>query len=213
MTPPIRVMIIDDHDIVRRGLAMFLHGFEDMILVGEAATAPDALRVCEQVQPDVVLMDIMMPDTDGITLTRTFHARFPQVRVVILTSTLDEITVKSALEAGAIGYMLKNISVAEMANTIRSAGAGKPALAPEVTRTLINLSLNPRKTSSDYNLTEREAAVLNLMVKGLNNQAIADRLFVSRATVKAHVSTLLSKLGVQNRIEAVRMAVEQSLVS
>src|SRR5688572_27557001 len=114
MTQPIRVMIVDDHDIVRRGLSMFLHGFDDLMLVGEAANAPDALRVCDQVQPDVILMDIMMPDTDGITLTRTLRTKHPGVQVVILTSSMDEALVQSALQAGAIGYMLKHISVAEM---------------------------------------------------------------------------------------------------
>jgi two-component system, NarL family, response regulator LiaR len=206
-------MIVDDHDIVRRGLSMFLHGFDDLMLVGEAANAPDALRVCDQVQPDVILMDIMMPDTDGITLTRTLRTKHPGVQVVILTSSMDEALVQSALQAGAIGYMLKHISVAEMANTIRAAFAGQPALDPEVTRTLINLSLNTRKAPPNYNLTEREISILALMVKGLNNQEIADQIFVSRATVKAHVSTILSKLGVQNRVEAVSMAIQQSLVS
>jgi two-component system, NarL family, response regulator LiaR len=216
MTAPIRVMIVDDHDIVRQGLAMFLSGFEDLELVGQASTGADAIRICGEYQPHVILMDIMMPDTDGITLTRLIRERYPNVQVVMLTSSNEEYLVQGALQAGAIGYMLKNISVLTMAETIRAAYAGKPTLAPEVTQTLINLSLHSRSSQPQqpsYNLTERERTILGLMVKGLSNQEIADQIFVSRATVKVYVSTILSKLGVQNRIEAVSVALQQSLVS
>lgn len=213
MSPVIRVMIVDDHDIVRRGLSMFLSGFEDLMLVGEASNGPDAVRTCGEVQPNVVLMDMMLPDTDGITLTRMIKAQNPNVQVVMLTSSQDDALVQGALQAGAIGYMLKNISVTEMAETIRMAYAGKHALAPEVTRALINMTVQNRPASPSYNLTERERAILNMMVQGLSNQEIADQIFVSRASVKSYVSTILSKLGVQNRIEAVRVALQQSLVS
>lgn len=212
MTQPIRVMIVDDHDIVRRGLSMFLSGFDDLQLVGEAANGAEALHVSAETQPDVILMDMMLPDTDGVALTRLIRSQNPDVRVVILTSSKEDHLVHGALQAGAIGYMLKNISVMEMADTIRMAYAGKPALAPEVTQALINLTLNPRTPPQTYNLTEREQTVLELMVEGLNNQEIADQIYMSRATVKAYVSTILSKLGVQNRVEAVRLAVQQSLI-
>jgi len=208
----IRVMIVDDHDIVRRGLAMFLSGFDDLELVGEASNAEDAVGVCAEVQPHIILMDMMMPDTDGIALTHTIKALYPDVRVVMLTSSKEDYLIHGALQAGAIGYMLKNISVTEMADTIRSAYEGKPVLAPEVTQSLINMTLQPRPTTPQYNLTERERTILTLMVEGLNNQDIADRVFVSRATVKVHVSTILSKLGVQNRIEAVRLAMQHALI-
>jgi len=188
---------------------MFLNGFDDLLLVGEAANGQDAVRVCHEVQPHVVLIDMLLPDTDGIALTRTIREQNPDVRVVILTSSKEERLVQAALQAGAIGYMLKNISVGEMANTIRAAYAGKPSLAPEAAQALINMAMQP---APSYNLTERERAILVLLVKGLSNQEIADQLFVSRATVKAYVSTILSKLGVQNRIEAVRLALQQSLV-
>jgi NarL family two-component system response regulator LiaR len=213
MTQTIRVMIVDDHDMVRRGLATFLSGFDDLVLVGEASNAEDAVRVCGEVQPDVILMDMFLPNMEGGTLTRAIRAQHPNVQVVILTSSKDEELVQSALRAGAISYMLKNISVMEMADTIRAAYAGKPTLAPEVTQTLINMTLHARNTSPSYNLTERELTILGLMAKGLSNQDIADQLFVSRATVKVYVSTILSKLGVQNRIEAVRLALQQSLVT
>jgi len=213
MTQPIRVMIADDHDIVRRGLAVFLNGFEDLQLVGEAANGQEAIHACGALRPDVVLMDMMLPDMDGITATRAIRAQNPTVQVVILTSSNDEQLVQSALQAGAIGYMLKNISVIEMANTIRAAYGGKMVLAPEAAQLLINMAVKPRTITPTYNLTERERTILALIVQGLNNQAIADQLFVSRATVKAYVSTILSKMGVESRIDAVRLAVEQSLVN
>ena len=213
MTQPIRVMIVDDHDIVRRGLSMFLNGFDDLLLVGEAANGQDATRLCSEIQPHVVLMDMMLPDTDGISLTRIIRAENPDIQVVMLTSSKDEETVQRALQAGAIGYMLKNVSVMDMVNTIRLAHVGKATLAPEAAQALINLAIQPPQLPATHNLTERERMILKLMVDGLRNQQIADQIFVSRSTVKAYVSTILSKLGVQNRIEAVRLALQQSLVN
>lgn len=213
MTETIRVMIVDDHDIVRRGLSTFLNGYDDLLLVGEAANGQDALRVCGEVKPQVILMDMMLPDMDGVTLTRSIRSLYPDTRVVMLTSSKDGDLVQAALQAGAIGYMLKNISVKEMAETIRAAYAGVPSLAPEATQALIDLTVQSRVAPPNYNLTERERIILKLMVQGLTNQEIADQIFVSRATVKVHVSTILSKLGVQNRVEAVRLAIQQSLVN
>lgn len=213
MTETIRVMIVDDHDIVRRGLSTFLNGYDDLLLVGEAANGQDALRVCGEVKPQVILMDMMLPDMDGVTLTRSIRSLYPDTRVVMLTSSKDGDLVQAALQAGAIGYMLKNISVKEMAETIRAAYAGMPSLAPEATQALIDLTVQSRVAPPNYNLTERERIILKLMVQGLTNQEIADQIFVSRATVKVHVSTILSKLGVQNRVEAVRLAIQQSLVN
>lgn len=213
MTETIRVMIVDDHDIVRRGLSTFLNGYDDLLLVGEAANGQDALRVCGEVKPQVILMDMMLPDLDGVTLTRSIRSLYPDTQVVMLTSSKDGDLVQAALQAGAIGYMLKNISVKEMAETIRAAYAGVPSLAPEATQALIDLTVQSRVAPPNYNLTERERIILKLMVQGLTNQEIADQIFVSRATVKVHVSTILSKLGVQNRVEAVRLAIQQSLVN
>lgn len=208
----IRVVIIDDHDIVRRGLAMFLSGFDDLELVGEASTAAEAVRVCGECAPDVVLMDMVMPDTDGVSLTATLKRLHPDLPIVILSSSKEDHQIQGALQAGAIGYLLKNVSVFEMAETIRAAYAGKPMLAPEVTQRLINMTVQPPPAPPQYHLTEREYQILALMVEGLNNQDIADRIFVSRATIKVYVSTILSKLGVRNRIEAVRLAVQNGLV-
>jgi NarL family two-component system response regulator LiaR len=158
-------------------------------------------------------MDMMLPDTDGIRLTQAIRDNNPNVQVVMLTSSKDEELVQGALRAGAIGYMLKNVSVHDMVNTIRMAHAGKPTLAPEAAQALIKLAVQPRAPIPNYNLTDRERTVLRLMVDGLSNQEIADQIFVSRSTVKVYVSTILSKLGVQNRIEAVRLAVQQSLIN
>lgn len=206
-------MIVDDHDIVRRGLSMFLNGFDDMALVGEASNGQEAIALCRDLQPNIILMDMVLPDTDGIHLTKTIRTQNPSVQVVMLTSSKDDGLVQAALQAGAIGYMIKNISVDEMAKLIRMAHAGKPALAPEAAQALINLAVQPHTPAPTYNLTERERTILKLMVDGLSNQEIANQIFVSRSTVKAYVSTILSKLGVQNRIEAVRLAVQQSLFS
>jgi two-component system, NarL family, response regulator LiaR len=212
MDKQIRVMIVDDHDVVRRGLSLFLSGFDDLLLVGEASNGTDAIQLCGQLQPDVVLMDMVMPDMDGISVTREIRANYPTIQVVILTGSKEDELVQGALQAGAIGYLLKNASVAQMAATIRSAYNGQPSLSVEATQSLINLTLQARTPTPTYNLTPREQTILELMVEGLNNQEIADRLFVSRATVKAGVSTILSKLGVPNRIDAVRLALRESLV-
>jgi NarL family two-component system response regulator LiaR len=212
MTESIRVMIADDHDVVRRGLSMFLTGFDDLEMVGEAGNGADAIRLCGELQPHIVLMDMDMPDMDGIAATRVIRSQYPHIQVVILTGSKEDMLVQSALQAGAIGYMLKNISVTEMANVIRLAYVGKPSLSPEAAQSLINLAARPTIPYHNYNLTPREQTILELMVKGLNNQEIADRIFVSRATVKANVSTILSKLGVDNRIDAVRIALQESLI-
>ncbi len=212
MSQPIRVMIVDDHPVVRQGLSTFLNGFDGFLLVAEAVNGTEALRLCAEAKPDVILMDMFLPDINGIQLTKTIREQNPEVQVVMLTSSKEDAQVQAALQAGAIGYMLKNVSIHEMVNIIRLANAGKPALTSEATQALINLTLKPRQDPIQYNLTEREQKVLNFMVDGLSNQEIADKIFVSRSSVKNYVSTILSKLGVQNRIEAVRLAVEQSLI-
>ena len=208
----IRVIIVDDHDVVRRGLSMFLSSYGDLALVGEAATGAEAIRLCNEVQPHVILLDMVLPDMDGVMVTRTIRTQNPGIQVVILTGSTEDELVQAALQAGAIGYLLKNNATAEMVPTIRAAYAGKPSLSTEATQSLISLAVQARSGPQSYSLTAREQTILELMVGGLNNQEIADRLFVSRATVKAGVSTILSKLGVQNRIDAVRLALKESLV-
>ena len=207
----IRVMIVDDHTMVRRGLATFLKVKADLELVGEASNGEEALHVCERVQPDVILMDLVMPDMDGVTATRVVRERWPQVQVVALTSFQEKELVQEVLQAGAISYLLKSVSVDELAEAIRAAYAGRPTLAPEATRALIQTA--GQGTPPDYGLTSREHEVLVLMVEGLNNSEIAEQLTISRSTARAHVSHILAKLGVSNRVEAITLALRRKLVN
>jgi two-component system, NarL family, response regulator LiaR len=207
----IRVMIVDDYAIVRSGLATFLMAFEDMELVGEAANGEQALKLCSQVKPDVVLMDLAMPDMDGVTCTRLIREQCPDIQILALTSFKEQELVQGVLQSGAIGYLLKDVSADELANAIRAAYAGKPTLAPEAAQMLIQAVRQPADKIG-FNLTEREREVLALLVQGLNNNEIANRLFVSPSTAKFHVSTILSKLRASSRTEAVAIALQNDLV-
>lgn len=207
---PIRVLIVDDHAVVRSGLAAFLLAFDDLELVGEARDGDEAVRLCGQYQPDVVLMDLVMPGMDGAAATQLIRQSCPQTQVVVLTSFKEEELVQHALQAGAIGYLLKGVQAGELAEAIRAAQRGRPTLSPEATQALIHAATQPRKPGFD--LSEREREVLALLVKGLSNVEIAERLIISRSTAKYHVSNILSKLGVANRAEAVALAVQYHLV-
>jgi len=206
----IRVMIVDDHDMVRRGLAAFLRVKPDLQLVGEARDGLEALMVCENVQPDVILMDLVMPRLTGAEATRSIRERWPHIQIVALTSFEEKDLVRDALRAGAISYLLKNVTAEELASAIRAANSGQSTLAPEAMRALVHTSES--EALPDYDLTPRELQVLALLVQGLSNPDIAEQLMVSRSTAKAHVSNILSKLEVSNRAEAIALAIRKDLV-
>jgi len=208
---PIRVMLVDDHTMVRRGLATFLKVFDDLELAGEAANGEDAIQLCAQIRPDVVLMDMVMPDMDGVTATHAIRQQFPEAQVIALTSFKDRELVQDALHAGAIGYLLKDVSADELAQAIRAAHAGRATLSSEAAQALVQAAAQPPTPGHD--LTERERDVLALLVEGLNNTQIADNLVVSPSTIKSHVSHILAKLGVASRTEAAALAVRHRLVS
>ena len=207
---PIRVMLADDHTMVRRGLATFLKAFDDLQLVGEAENGTAAIQLCGEILPDVVLMDMVMPDMGGADATRVICQKYPQVQVIALTSFSEGGLVKKALEAGAIAYLLKDVTADELVQAIRAAHAGRATLSPEAAQSLVERANQPPTPGLD--LTERERAVLAVMVEGLNNTQIAGRLTVSPSTIKSHVSNILSKLGVSSRTEAVILALRNHIV-
>lgn len=206
----IKVLLVDDHTVVRSGLSKFLMVNKDLKLVGEASDGAEAVQMVSLHQPDVVLMDLMMPGVDGITATREIHKKHPQVRVIALTSFAEQNMVQGALQAGAIGYLQKNVTARELGNAIRSASAGRMTLSPEATQVLAQSVAQPQIPGEQ--LTERERDVLRCMVDGLNNNEIAERLVVSLGTVKFHISNIFHKLGIDSRVEAVKLALEQRLV-
>jgi len=208
----IRVMVVDDHAVVRSGLATFLLSCDDMVLVGEAANGEQAVNVCGELLPDVVLMDLVMPEMDGVAATAAIRKANPEVQVIALTSFREEERVQSVIEAGAIGYLLKNASAEELVHAIRAAVNGEPTLAPEAVQALVHAASHPNHRH-DYNLTPREQEVLALMTEGLNNREIAEQLVVSRSTVKFHVSSILAKLGTSSRTEAVALSYQHHLAS
>jgi NarL family two-component system response regulator LiaR len=206
----IKILLVDDHAVVRSGLSKFLMVNKDLKLVGEASNGKEAVQMVSLHKPDVVLMDLMMPEVDGITATREIHQKYPTVKVLALTSFAEQNMVQGALQAGAIGYLQKNVTAKELGNAIRAAYEGRMTLSPEATQVLANSVAQPQIAGEQ--LTERERDVLKCMVDGLNNNEIAEALVVSLGTVKFHISNIFHKLGVDSRVEAVKMAIEQKLV-
>lgn len=207
---PIRVFIVDDHAMLRSGLRQFVEGIDGMILAGEARNGAEAVDKCNQNPPDVILMDIMMPVMDGIEATRQIIRSNPGIKVIVLTSFHEQDMVEEALQAGATGYLLKNVSVEELAQAVHSAHAGRATLAPEAAEALIHLTRQKKGLGSD--LTEREREVLELLMAGLSNAQIAERLSISVTTVKFHVGGILSKLGVSSRTQAITLAWENKIL-
>ena len=206
----IRIMITDDHGVVRQGLRMFLSLDPDIQVVGEAENGQEALEMARELEPDVVLMDLLMPVMDGISATQAIRAELPEVEVVALTSVLEGASVAGAVRAGAIGYLLKDTDAEELHRAIRGAAEGRVQLASEAAARLMREVRAPENPEA---LTERETEVLKLLARGKSNRQIASELFVDEKTVKAHVSSILRKLGVQSRTQAALHAVRTGLVS
>jgi NarL family two-component system response regulator LiaR len=208
---PIRVITVDDHEIFRGGIRFLMLALDDIELVGEAHTGEEAVHLCEQTRPDVILMDMMMSGMDGIEATKAIRERYPNVQVLALTSFYDKQLVQRAMQAGAIGYLLKGVSIDKLGEAIRSAHARQPTLSAEAVTALVQAADSPHGIGQD--LSQREREVLGLLAEGLSNAEIAERMVVSVAAVKYHVSSILSKLGATNRTEAVALAHQHKLLS
>jgi two-component system, NarL family, response regulator LiaR len=206
---PIRIFLVDDHPMIRHGLAAMIEGEDDFILVGDAASGDEALDRIPALRPDVVLMDLVMPGTDGITTIERLHPGLPETRFVVLTSLLEPGEIRRAIKAGASGYLLKNATSQELITVLRETHAGRRVLAPEATDAIIAASQKP---APGADLTQRERELLALMSRGMSNQQIADALSIALPTVKFHITNILSKLHADNRTEAVLVALKHKLV-
>jgi NarL family two-component system response regulator LiaR len=208
-TEKIRVFVVDDHPMIRAGLAAMIDAEEDLQRVGEAANGADALRLVPAAAPDVVLMDLIMPQMDGIATTAVLAKQLPATRFVVLTSVIDPREVERAIAVGAVGYILKNASSQELVAVIRATHAGRRVLGPEVTDALL---ASKQQRAPGVDLTQRERELLALMARGMNNMEIAGQLAIALPTVKFHITNILSKLQVDNRTEAVLLALKHRLV-
>jgi len=206
---PIRLMIVDDHQMVRDGLKVFLSIYDDIEIVAEANNGKQAVELCEQVQPDVILMDILLPELDGPATTRLIREAHSQIQIIALSNFVDEDRVQGMFQAGAIGYLLKDVNAEQLASSIRDASKGQSMISSTAAQALVHASLHTPPPGD--NLTGKEDQVLNLLVEGKTNNEIAEELFLSPGTVRFHVSNILSKLGVSNRTEAVSFALQQGL--
>jgi two-component system, NarL family, response regulator LiaR len=212
MAEPIQVLIVDDHAVVREGLRAFLQTQEGMNVAGEAADGNEALEAATRLRPDVILMDLVMPELDGVTAMRTLRERVPDARVIVLTSFLDEDKLLPALRAGAAGYLLKNAEPKELARAVRAAHAGEALLDPVVAARLVETLAADGERDPIDRLTPREREVLVLIGRGFPNKRIARELGVTEKTVKTHVGHVLAKLGVTDRTQAAVLAVRAGLV-
>lgn len=209
----IRIMLVDDHKMVREGLKIYLSMEDDIEIVGEAENGAAAAEMAASLQPDVILMDLMMPVADGIEGTKRCLAASPSSRVIMLTSMPDDERVVPAIKAGALSYILKDVSADELAAAIRNAASGRPTLHPMAAQRMMQeLSAPPRQKSGVDEISPREMEVLQLIAQGLSNKEIGERLFIGERTVKTHVSHLLEKLQLQDRTQLAIYAVQNKLV-
>jgi len=206
----IRILIADDHSVVRQGLHMFLSLDPELEIVGEATNGLEAVNLVRKLKPDVVLMDIIMPQMDGVAATEIIRRESPEVEVVALTSVLEDASVVGAIKAGAIGYLLKDTQADELCKAIKAAAAGQVQLSPQAAARLMHEVRTPENPQT---LTERETDVLSLLANGKANKEIALQLHISETTVKTHVSNILTKLGVLSRTQAALYAVRVGLTS
>ena len=215
MSELIRVLLVDDHSPIHIAISANIEIFDDEFeIVGHASNGEEAIKLAAQLNPDVILMDVIMPKMDGIEATRRIHEQSPAIKILALSSFQDESSVRDMIKAGAVGYVLKNSSIDDIAHTIRAAYSGKSVFSNEVTQALMNATPEkPPAPTGDFDLTPREFDVLRLMVKGHNNNQIADELTISLSTAKFHVSSILSKLSASSRVEAVATAIENNLVN
>jgi NarL family two-component system response regulator LiaR len=206
----IKILLVDDHPMVRKGLSAFLDVIPGLEEIGVASNGAEAIRFCEQADPDVILMDLVMPEIDGIEATRQIKQKHPQIKIIAMTSFQEDEFIIQAFDAGATNFLMKDVSLDDLEAAIRSAYKGTSTISTETAKRLIK-----KKTAEqepDFSLTSREVEVLALIVNGLTNREIADRLVISRATASVHVSNILAKLGVSNRVEATSLAIRHKLV-
>jgi NarL family two-component system response regulator LiaR len=214
MTTEIKVLVVDDHGLVRQGLRTYLDLHEDISIVGEAENGIDALEKVKQFTPDIVLMDLVMPEMDGIEATQKISAAYPDMKIIVLTSFTEDEKVFSAIKAGAVGYLLKDISPTDLAKAIQAVHSGETHLHPDITKKLIKQFVNPKSEAetTPEGLTPREMEVLQLIAQGLSNKELAKGLTISEKTVKTHLSSIYSKLNLSDRTQAAIYALKHDLV-
>jgi len=212
MKQNLRLLLVDDHQVVRMGLRFVLEDVPDVELVGEASSADEAIVQCRLLQPDVVVMDIKMPEKNGIVACREIMAQWPHIKVIMLTSFVDDRLLVEAIQAGAVGYVLKGVSTDELLRALNAVRDGEALLDPAITQRVLNIMRDNRPKSDPFaELTKKERVVLSFVAKGKTNREIAGELVISEKTVRNNVSIILSKLGVSNRIEAAMFAIENDI--
>jgi NarL family two-component system response regulator LiaR len=205
----IRVILIDDHRRVHEAVFTVLNSVEDIALIAQGSNGKEALQLCEEHQPDLILMDVVMPVMSGLEATKLIHQRYPHIKILVLSSFQDDESVRAMLQHGAVGYILKGSLIDDLVNTIRITHSGKAVFSSEIASTLLN-SAQPKV--QDFGLTGRELEILQLMTEGLNNGEIAAKLVISPSTVKFHIANILHKMNVETRAEAIVLAAKNNLV-